>query len=175
MNAEKMMMGNAGFTQVPNMVLRMYPLLDGFDIEATGLYAYLHSWKQNNSEHPLYNCVWLTHEAMQAQAGIGRGKFDRLMGVLIKYGLIRKLKATNIPNKNVYEVLEPLSDEEFRVKYADEIAKFKGKIDALQQRIEVDRRQFAVKKVEWKEQQIEKERAESVNGGMSADELETWL
>jgi replication initiation and membrane attachment protein DnaB len=175
MNAEKMMMGNANFTQVPNMVLRMYPLLDGFDIEASGLYAYLYSWRQNNLGHPLHNCVWLTHEAMQAQAGIGRGKFDRLMSVLIKYGLIRKLKATNIPNKNVYEVLEPLSDEEFRARYANEIIKFVEKIDALQRRIEVDRRQFAIKRVEWKERKIEKERVESVNGGMSTDELETWL
>ncbi|MEZ2660597.1 hypothetical protein [Aneurinibacillus aneurinilyticus] len=174
MDATRMMMGNVGFTQVPNMILRMYTLLDGFDIEAAGMYAYLHSWRQNNPEHELYQCVWLTHEAMQIQAGIGRGKFDRLMGVLIKYGLVRKLKASNIPNKNVYEVLEPLSDDEFRARYTAEIAKFVERIDALQQKIEVDRHQFAAKKVIWKERQVEKKQEEEVSD-MHEDEVKAWM
>lgn len=149
-DVNKTLTGNDGFVQVDNIVFTMYPLLDGFSVETAGLYAYLCSWKQNNPEHPRYNCVWLTQKDIMAQAGIGRSKFERYIAALNKYALLNIRKSDTAANKDVYQVLEPLTEAEFRSRYPKEIEKFSKTIAKEQERIELDKLQFKSKRLIWK-------------------------
>ncbi len=152
-DVNKTLTGNDGFVQVPNIIFTMYPLLDGFSIETAGLYAYLCNWKQNDPEHNLYNCVWLTKEDIMAQAGIGRTKLDRNLKVLEWHKLIKVHSVKNSTRK-IYEIFEPITEAEFRVQYSKEVAILESKMRELQRKLEIDREQLEGKRIAWKVSQI---------------------
>ncbi|MDR9748809.1 hypothetical protein [Paenibacillus taichungensis] len=112
-----------GFARMPNILFRMYPLLDGFTLETVGLYGYLLSWRQNNADHVMHGMAWLRQADITTETGMSAFKIRQHTDVLCRYGLLRITKSDRIANKLVYEPLEPLTYEEFRRTYWREEAK----------------------------------------------------
>jgi hypothetical protein len=130
----------SGFIQVGHVVYRLYPLLDGFDITTAGLYSYLHSWRNTKEGYELYHCVWQNKDYMYRQSGLSRYKFNKHLKLLIEYGLIDERNSSKVPNKKIYEVLEPLSADVFMQKYSAEVQKFLDDIAVLNEANEQDRK-----------------------------------
>lgn len=118
-----------GFARMPNILFRMYPLLDGFSLETVGLYGYLLSWRQNKSGHAMYGKVWLNQSDITAQTGLSAHKIRAHIGILEKYGLLKATKSRMIPNKRIYEPLDPLTEAEFQALYPLEISAFVERVD----------------------------------------------
>lgn len=106
-----------GFARMPNILFRMYPLLDGFTLETAGLYGYLLSCRQNKVDHAMYGMAWLRQADITAETGMSAYKIRQHTDVLRRYGLLNVKKSDRIANKLVYEPLEPLRYEEFRRTY----------------------------------------------------------
>lgn len=128
-----------GFARVPNSVLRLYPLLDGFTLETVGLYAYLLSWRQNKVDHAMYGKAWLNQADITAQTGMSAHKIRSHVNTLKGYGLLNVTKSRRVANKNIYELLEPLSEAEFRAVYADQVRAFEERVAEADRVIEQDR------------------------------------
>jgi hypothetical protein len=108
---------DVGFARMPNILFRMYPLLDGFTLETVGLYGYLLSWRQNKADHAMYGMAWLRQVDITEETGMSAHKIRQHTDVLRRYGLLNVKKSDRIANKLVYEPLEPLTYEEFRRTY----------------------------------------------------------
>ena len=132
-----------GFPRVPNIMYRMYPLLDDFTVETTGFYGYLLTWRQNKRDHVMYGKAWLNLDEMEAQTGISKYKIRKHTEVLIRYGLLRVTKSRRIPNKKIYEVLDPITEAEFRLSYSETIDRFGEKLLEIERGLEADRIRLA--------------------------------
>lgn len=154
-NVKETLTGNDGFVQPDNIVFRLYPLLDGFTVETSGLYTYLRSWRFN-SPGPLHHCVWLNRAEMYAQTGIRRRKFDGYLEALIKYGLVNVEKSRQRANKDIFRISEPLTEAQFRAQYSAEVTAFAAKLAEIYEINKADEVKFEEKKVVWKVEQIQK-------------------
>ncbi|QOS80996.1 helix-turn-helix transcriptional regulator [Paenibacillus sp. JNUCC31] len=138
-----------GFARMPNILFRMYPILDGFTLETVGLYGYLLSWRQNKSGHAMYGKVWLNQSDITAQTGLSAYKIRAHISVLEKYGLLKATKSRKVANKRIYEPLEPLTEAEFRAIYAEEMSAFQDRMDAADREIEEARDRLQLKQAEF--------------------------
>jgi hypothetical protein len=129
-----------GFPKVDNALYRLYPLLEDFSVETTGLYGYLKSWRQNNPDHAMYGKVWLTFAEMEAQSGISYHKLRNYIDVLKKYGLLVEYLSESKANKKIFEILEPLTEAEFRAEYPKAIQRFQLRLALVEQRLIEDRK-----------------------------------
>ncbi|MCV9948267.1 hypothetical protein [Paenibacillus sp. BT-177] len=111
---------DALFTQIPLIIYRLYPQLDGFDLGTAGFYGYLKSMCQHSSRHALYGKTWLKQETMTTYTGLSPYKIRQHTAMLCRYGLLNVTKSDRIPNKLIYEPLEPLTYAEFHEKYGIE-------------------------------------------------------
>ncbi|WP_339274490.1 hypothetical protein MKY59_25820 [Paenibacillus sp. FSL W8-0426] len=134
-----------GFARMPNILFRMYPLLDGFTLETVGLYGYLLSWRQNKPGHAMFGKVWLNQSDVTAQTGMSAYKIRTHVEALVRYGLLNVSKSNMIPNKHIYEPLEPLTEAEFRAVYAEEIRAFRERVETAGREIEADRERLQQK------------------------------
>ncbi|MGR6760885.1 hypothetical protein ACU1JV_03400 [Paenibacillus sp. T2-29] len=105
------------FVKVPVILFRLYPKLEGFTVETAGFYGYLRSWCQNKPSHRLYGKTWLNQREIEAQTGLSPYKIRQHTATLCRYGLLNVTKSDRIPNKLIYEPLEPLTYAEFHEKY----------------------------------------------------------
>lgn len=158
-DVNKTLTGNDAFTKIDNIVVSMYPMLEGFTVEAAGLYAFFRAWKYNKEGAPLHNCVWLSRKEIQELTGLKRTKFEKYLDVLVKYELIEVTKAQRMfttPNKDIFVVKSPLTEAEFRVKYAKEVAAFSENMAVINRVNQEHREQFQQKRDDWKARQIKK-------------------
>jgi hypothetical protein len=153
-DTQKTLTGNNGFVQTPNTIIRLYTLLDGFDITTAGVYIFMRSWRNNDPSAEYHNCVWLSREEMAAQLGIGVDKLRVQIRKLTEYGLIEIRKSKSRANKDVFEVKEPLTEEQFREAYPDAIKKFESRLEEINARNKDDAEKFPAKKQQWKARQI---------------------
>src|SRR5690554_4070496 len=102
-----------GFSRVSNTLIRLYTLLDDFDVTTAGLYAYLRSWRNSDPKSEMYNTVWLSREYMYEQSGLKRKAFNKRLNVLRKYGLVSVVKSKTVANKDYFIVHDPLERDEF--------------------------------------------------------------
>ncbi|PJN90592.1 hypothetical protein CVN76_09545 [Bacillus sp. mrc49] len=128
----------AGFSRMSNTLVRLYTLLDGFDVTTAGLYAYLRSWR-NTTNEDMRGIVWHSREYLQAQSGLGRKAFDSRLRVLKECGLVAVIKSPVVANKDYFVVHDPLTRDEFIAKYPSEIKAFFTKVEEIQARIAEDR------------------------------------
>ncbi|HZG87297.1 hypothetical protein [Paenibacillus sp.] len=149
-DTSKTLTANDSFQKAEYVVLRMYPLLDGFSVETAGLYIYLRSWRMNDPEDPMYGRVWLSREEIYAQTGIGRKVFERHLEVLQRYGLVGTEKSRVRTNKLNFIVKEPLTEAEFRIEYREALDRFTEKLREIQERNKKDEESFATKRTDWK-------------------------
>ncbi|WP_223068098.1 hypothetical protein [Paenibacillus caui] len=98
-----------GFPRVPNIMYRMYPLLDGFTVETAGFYGYLRSWRQSNKDHAMFGKTWLNQQEMAVQSGLSPHKIRKHVKTLEMYGLLR-----------VTKILPSTEQENIRVPGADD-------------------------------------------------------
>ncbi|MBO3284747.1 hypothetical protein [Paenibacillus polymyxa] len=105
------------FVKVPAILFRLYPQLEGFTVETAGFYGYLRSWCQSKPDHRLYGKTWLNQREIEAQTGLSPYKIRQHTTILQRYGLLNVTKSDRIPNKLIYEPLEPLTYAEFYEKY----------------------------------------------------------
>ncbi|WJH30476.1 hypothetical protein N6H13_07475 [Paenibacillus sp. CC-CFT742] len=138
-----------GFARMPNILFRMYPLLDGFTLETVGLYGYLLSWRQNKSGHVMHGKVWLNQLDITAQTGMSAYKIRTNLDILVRYGLVNVSKSRMVANKRIYEPLEPLTEAEFRAIYAEEVRAFQERVDAAAREIEEDKERLQIKQAEF--------------------------
>jgi len=127
-----------GFSRMSNTLVRLYPLLDGFDATTAGLYAYLRSWR-NTTDPKMLGIVWHSRDYLQAQSGLGRKAFDSRLAALKKYGLVSVVKSPIVANKDHFVVHDPLTRDEFIVKYPKEVEAFFTKVDEINERTAADR------------------------------------
>ncbi|EHS56860.1 hypothetical protein P4H71_22775 [Paenibacillus kribbensis] len=143
-----------GFPRVPNIVYRMYPLLDGFTLETVGLYGYLKSWRQNKSGHRMYGKAWLNQKEISAQTGMSPYRIRKHVDILQEHGLLKVTKSSRTANKLIYEPLEPLTEAEFRLLHKAEIERFARELDRLESELEADRARLTEKQEEFERKQI---------------------
>lgn len=122
-----------GGAMVKTSLVRLYTLLDGFDATHVGLYAYFRSWR-NSSDEDRLNTVWHGKEYMQLQTGLGRTAFDSRLKKLVEVGLISEIPSSEVPNKKIYYVHDPLSRDEFIDKYPEAVAEFTKKVAELEEK-----------------------------------------
>jgi hypothetical protein len=134
-----------GFPRVPNIIYRLYPLLDGFTVETAGFYAYLLTWRQHKPDHVMYGKAWLNLSEMEAQSGISKFKIRKHTEALVKYGLLKVTKSRQVANKKIYEFLEPLTEPEFRAHFAEQVAAFGRKLEAIESEVIADKQRLAEK------------------------------
>lgn len=134
-----------GFPRVPNIMYRMYPLLDDFTVETTGFYGYLRSWRQNNPEHRMYGKTWLNQSEMAAQSGLSPYKIRKHIDTLLRYDLLRAEKSNQVANKRIYECLEPLTEAEFRARYPEVIERFGERLGVIETELAADRHRLREK------------------------------
>lgn len=146
-NVHQTLTGNDGFTRVDNTLLRLYPLLPGFSIEATGLYAFFRSWMNTNPQRGPMNSAWLSREEIFAISGYGRTKFERNLDSLTRYGLIEVTKSSRVrANKHIFKVNDPLTEAEFRAVYPEAIEELQKRLLRIKEDVEADAKQFEEKK-----------------------------
>ena len=138
-----------GFSRVSNTLIRLYTLLDGFDVTTAGLYAYLRSWRHSKdpSSH-MYNVVWLSREYMYEQTGLGRRAFNSRLAALEKYGLVSVIKSKTIANKDYFIIHDPLDRDEFLQRFPEVAAKFIETAAEIEQKNAEFRRQQLAKEIE---------------------------
>jgi hypothetical protein len=163
---------NDSFQKAEYVVMRMYPLLDGFSVETSGLYIYLRSWRMNDPEDPMFGRVWLNREEIYAQTGIGRKVFERHLDGMIRYGLVETEKSTVRTNKLNFVVKEPLTEAEFRARYPREIERFTERLREIQEKNRKDEAQFPKKQAKWKaDRAVEHEAVERTTGKTAGEIL----
>lgn len=128
-----------GFPKVDNALYRLYPLLEDYTIETTGVYGYLKSWRQNKPDHAMYGKSWLNFADMEAQTGITYYKLRQHMDVLKKYELLVEYLSDTVANKKIFEVLDPLTEAKFREKYPHAIGEFEKRLKKIEERIKLHR------------------------------------
>jgi hypothetical protein len=126
-----------GYTSVESVVIRLYTLLDGFDITTAGLYLYLRSWRSMREDTK--GLVWHSREYMYAQTGIKRKAFDARLKTLIKYKLVTPIPSPYASNKHNFIIHDPLTRDEFIRKYPQVVDKFLQKIEGIEARNMTDR------------------------------------
>ncbi|RFU60525.1 hypothetical protein D0466_21105 [Peribacillus glennii] len=128
----------AGFSRTSNTLIRLFTLLESFNSDTAGLYAYLRSCR-NTTDPKMQGIVWRSPEYLQAQSGLGRKAFDSRLAVLKKYGLVDTVKSPVVANKDYFVVLDPLSRDEFITRYPDQIDAFFTVVDEINDRTAADR------------------------------------
>jgi hypothetical protein len=113
-----------GFSRVSNTLIRLYTLLDDFDVTTAGLYAYLRSWRNSDPKSKMYNIVWLSREYMYEQSGLKRKAFNKRLNVLRKYGLVSVVKSKTVANKDYFIVHDPLERDEFLRRFPEVAERF---------------------------------------------------
>ncbi|MFL1665314.1 hypothetical protein [Bacillus cereus] len=129
---------HTGFSRVANSLVRLYTLLPGFNSDVVGLYAYMRSWRNSNSEDLLYT-VWHCREYLQLQSGLGRKAFNNRLSVLQMYGLVEIKKSPQVANKDYFIVHDPLERDEFLVTYRQYVNGFLDKAAEIEARNKTDR------------------------------------
>ncbi|HDR8094248.1 TPA: hypothetical protein QCZ12_004359 [Bacillus cereus] len=127
-----------GFSRVANSLVRLYTLLPGFNSDVVGLYAYMRSWRNSNSEDLLYT-VWHCREYLQLQSGLGRKAFNTRLSVLVTYGLVEIKKSPQVANKDYFIVHDPLERDEFLITYRQYVDEFLNKAAEIEARNKTDR------------------------------------
>jgi hypothetical protein len=155
-----------GYTSVESVVIRLYTLLDGFDITTAGLYLYLRSWRSTREDTK--GLVWHSREYMYAQTGIGRKAFDARLKTLIKYELVTPIQSPYAPNKQNFIIHDPLTRDEFIRKYPEAVEKFLQKVEEIEARNIADRQ----RREEIKRQKLI-ERVQSAQKGLDDDFFES--
>ncbi|MGF7033735.1 DNA-binding HxlR family transcriptional regulator [Paenibacillus mucilaginosus] len=138
-DVNKSLVYDEGFAKVPNILFKLYPLLPGFTVATTGFYGYLMSWRQSKPDHVMHGKTWLNQDEMEAQAGISRHIIRNHIRTLVKYGLLSVEPSRQVANKKIYEVLEPLTEAEFRSAYPEAIEDFRQKLEKIEKQRERDR------------------------------------
>lgn len=155
-----------GYTSVESVVIRLYTLLDRFDITTAGLYLYLRSWRSTREETK--GLVWHSREYIYAQTGIGRKAFDARLEVLQKYDLVSLIKSPYAPNKHNFVIHDPLPRDEFIRKYPEAVEKFLQKVEEIEARNMADRQ----RREEIKRQKLI-ERVQAAQKGLDDDFFES--
>lgn len=139
---------DGGFPKVDNALYRLYPLLDDFTLETTGVYGYIKSWRNNDDGHELFGYSYPTLADMEAQSGLSYHKLTKHIETLKRYDLVREHKSDIVPNKKIFETLEPLTEAEFRAKYPEAIERFEEKLERNKKRVIEDRERRRKKRIE---------------------------
>ncbi|MCU4820280.1 hypothetical protein OCA00_01315 [Bacillus cereus] len=129
---------HTGFSRVANSLVRLYTLLPGFNSDVVGLYAYMRSWRNSNSEDLLYT-VWHCREYLQLQSGLGRKAFNTRLKVLETYGLVEIKKSPRVANKDYFIVHDPLERDVFLETYRQYVDGFLDKAAEIEARNKTDR------------------------------------
>ncbi|WP_345242489.1 hypothetical protein [Pontibacillus salipaludis] len=127
-----------GGAMTRSSLVRLYTLLEGFDVTHVGLYAYLRSWRNSTDEKRL-NTVWHSKAYMQAQSGLGRTSFNSKLRKLIEVGLVSELDSEVVANKKIWYVHDPLSRDQFIERYPHLVAEFFKKAEQIEQSNTEDR------------------------------------
>jgi len=127
-----------GGAMTRSSLVRLYTLIDGFDVTHVGLYAYFRSWRNSTDENRLHT-VWHSKEYMYAQTGLGRSAFNSKLKKLIEVGLITELPSEVVPNKKVWYVFDPLSRDQFIEKYPDKVRAFFERAEEIEKENVKDR------------------------------------
>ena len=126
--------------RMSNTLVRLYPILEGFDATTAGLYAYMRSWRNSKEGDPMNGIVWHSRDYLQAQSGLGeKPSIQEELAVLKKYGLVSVVKSPTVANKDYFVVHDPLTRDEFIAKYPEEVEAFFIKVAEINARTVADR------------------------------------
>ena len=129
-----------GFVKLDNKI-GMYAIL-GYsknkDIQVNSttlnIYRALLQHKHQDKNSPLHGKAWVSVERLAVELALGERTVRRHINILKNVGLISVVKLKGQKHvHNVYVFHKPLSIEEFKEKYPEEVAEFERKLHMLEE------------------------------------------